>query len=60
MIKDSRPSPPLVLESELQLIVFICEIYKTRLVDPKERPVGLVKTATRVVEIVKGYMKEVN
>jgi hypothetical protein len=48
------------LESELQLIVFICEIYKTRLVDPKERPVGLVKTATRVVEIVKGYMKEVN
>lgn len=57
ILKDSRPSQPSVLESELQVLGFVCETYKEKLIDERERPVGVRKTAMRVVEIVRKYMK---
>lgn len=47
-------------EHEVLVIAYLCEKYKTNLIDPIDKPPSLIKTAFRVVELIHSYFNDVS
>ena len=45
-------------ENEVLVIAYLCERYKTSLIDPIDKPPSLIKTAFRVVQLIHSYFND--